>query len=170
MQLEVRRDVISKRQSLPLGTRRGVWPAIAALAMLAAPVSLACKSNESRRMSEQRHDTLESVGKEIAVAFPASATLIGVHRESGIDDLVAVKVEIPAADWPGFLARTPIDPSLFRPGERGLLGPDDGFWDPHKAVNLRTAQASLPNARALNIGYDDSRGGVFVVYVVNHGT
>jgi hypothetical protein len=150
--------------------RRGVWSATAALAVLAAPVSLTCKSNASGRMSEQQHETLESVGKEIAVAFPSSATLIGVHRENGMDDLIAVKVELPAADWPGFIARTPIDPSLFRPGERGLLGPDDGFWDPHKAGNLRTAGTSLPNARALNIGYDDSRGSVFVLYVVDHGT
>jgi hypothetical protein len=150
--------------------RRGVWWATAALAVLAAPVSLACKSNASGRVSAQRHETLESVGKEIALAFPASATLIGVHRENGMDDLIAVKVELPAVDWPGFIAGTPIDPRLFRPGECGLLGPDHGFWDPHKAANLRTAQASLPDARALNIGYDDSRGGVFVVYVVNHGT
>jgi len=35
---------------------------------------------------------------------------------------------------------------------------------------LRTAQALLPKGRALNVGYDDSRGTVVVVYVVNHGT
>jgi hypothetical protein len=121
-------------------------------------------------MSNQQGDTLESVGKEIALAFPAGAKLLGVHRERGADDLVAVKVEMSAADWPSFLARTPIDPTLFRPGERGLLGPNDGFWDPHKAKNLRTAEAPLPNGRVLNIGYDDSRGGYFVVFVVNHGT
>jgi len=121
-------------------------------------------------MSEQGHDTLESVSKELSVTFPAGTKLIGVYRERGIDDLVQAKVEIPAADWSGFLASTPIDPSLFEPGEGGLLGPDSGFWDPHKAKNLRTAQAILPNVRALNIGYDDSRGSVYVVYVVNHGT
>jgi hypothetical protein len=75
-----------------------------------------------------------------------------------------------AVDWPGFLSHTPIDASLFRPGERGLLGPDNGFWDPHKAQNLRTAEATLPNARVLNIGYDDSRGSIVVVFIVNHGT
>jgi hypothetical protein len=144
---------------------------IAALAVLAvASASSACKSKARQGMSERRPDTLESVGKEIAVAFPANAKLIGVHREKGIDDLVAVKVEISAVDWPGFLAGTPIDASLFRPGERGLLGPDEGFWDPHRAKNLRTAEATLPNARVLNMGYDDSGGSVLVVYMVNHGT
>ena len=159
------------RRDLPFRTHRGAWLPIAALAVLAvAPVSPACKSKARQGMSEQRHETLESVSKEIAVTFPAGAKLIGVHREKGIDDWVAVKAEISAVDWPGFLAGTPIDPSLFSPGERGMLGPDEGFWDPHKAKNLRTAQAGLPNARVLNIGYDDSRGSVFVVYVVNHGT
>jgi hypothetical protein len=139
-------------------------------ALLVVSAFSACKSKVRQRMSEQRRDTLESVGKEIALAFPASTKLIGVHRESGMDDLIAVKVEIAAADWPGFLARTPIDPKLFSPGERGLLGPDDGFWDPHKAKNLRTAEAPLPNARVLNLGYDDSGGNVVVVYLINHGT
>jgi hypothetical protein len=143
---------------------------IAALAAFVGQVSPACKPKARQAMNEQRHDTLESVGKEIAVAFPAGAKLIGVHRESGMDDLVAVKIEISSTDWVPFLGRTPIDPNLFRSGERGLLGPDDGFWDPHKARNLRTAEAPLPNARVLNIGYDDSRGNVFVVYLVNHGT
>jgi hypothetical protein len=143
---------------------------IAALAVFATLGSFACKSKARQDMSERQGDTLESVGKEIAMAFPASTKLLGVHRERGADDLVALKVEMAAADWPGFLARTPIDATLFRPGERGLLGPDDGFWDPHKAKNLRTAEAALPNARVLNIGYDDSRGNVVVVFVVNHGT
>ena len=31
-------------------------------------------------------------------------------------------------------------------------------------------EASLPSGRVLNIGYDDSRGNVCVVFVVNHGT
>ena len=121
-------------------------------------------------MSEQGPDTLESVSKELSVTFPAGTKLIGVHRERGIDDLVEAKLEIPAADWPGFLASTPIDPSLFEPGGGGGLGPDEGFWDPNKAKNLRTAQVMLPNARGLHIGYDGSRGSVYVVYVVNHGT
>jgi hypothetical protein len=74
---------------------------------------------------------------------------------------------MPATEWPAFVAQTPIEPALFRPGERGLLGPDDGFWDPHKAKNLRTAETALPHARVLNLGYD-SRGSVLSVFVVNH--
>ncbi len=81
-----------------------------------------------------------------------------------------MKVELPAVEWPGFLSHTPVDPSLFRAGERGLLGPDQGFWDPHQAKSLRTVEASLPNGYVLNLGYDDSRGSVFVVYLVKHST
>jgi hypothetical protein len=74
---------------------------------------------------------------------------------------------MPATEWPAFVAQTPVEPALFRPGERGLLGPDDGFGDPHKAKNLRTAETALPHARVLNLGYD-SRGSVLSVFVVNH--
>jgi hypothetical protein len=129
----------------------------------------ACKSQKPAPAQNSRED-LASVGKEVGLSFPAAARLIVVHRERGADDLVAVKIELPAAEWPGFLSRAPVDPSLFRPGERGLLGPDEGFWDPHQARNLRTVEAALPNGRVLNLGYDDSRGSVFAVYVVNHGT
>jgi len=121
-------------------------------------------------MKAQEQETLDSVGKQLGLVFPNGASLIGVHRERGVDDLLAVKVEMPAAEWPGFLAKTPIDPTLFRPGERGLLGPDHDFWDPHQAKSLRTAEAELPNRRVLNLGYDDSRAPVVAVYVVNHGT
>lgn len=76
---------------------------------------------------------------------------------------------MPAADWPGFLAATPITPELFEAGAGGKLGSDFAFWDPHQAKHLRTVQASLPPDRVLNIGYDDSRGEAIVVYVVNHG-
>lgn len=158
------------KKSIPFFTLGRRWLPMATLAVFAALVSLGCKSKARQDMRKQQGDTLESVGKEIAMAFPASTKLLGVHRERGADDLIAVKVELAAADWPGFLARTPIDASLFRPGERGLLGPDDGFWDPHQAKNLRTAEATLPNARVLNIGYDDSRGSIVVVFIVNHGT
>jgi hypothetical protein len=121
-------------------------------------------------MAEHRQETIEAVGTEIGLEFPAGTRLLGVHREKGMDDLVAVKVEMDARDWPGFLARSQLGAAMFRPGERGLLGPDDGFWDPHRAIHLRTAQVALPGARVLNVGYDDSLGSVVAVFIVNHGT
>ena len=130
---------------------------------------VACKS-KGPQGTRQVQEALESVGKEVGLVFPDGSRLVGVHRERGADDLIAVKVEMPAAAWPSFVATTPIDPTLFRRGERGLLGPDDGFWDPHVSKNLRTAETPLPHARVLNLGYDDSRGNVISVYIVNHGT
>ena len=141
-----------------------------ALLILSILVTGACPSKGRQTMKPKPEETLESVGKQVGLEFPAGAKLIGVHRERGADDLIAVKVEMPAAEWTGFLAKTPIDPSLFRPGERGLLGPDHDFWDPHQAKGLRTAETSLDQGRVLNLGYDDSRGAVVAVYVVNHGT
>jgi len=147
--------------------RLGHFGQRAALAILlaASPLALACREHRA----SDRSQSLESAGREVAVDFPPSARLIGVHREQGMDELIAVKVEMPAAHWPGFLEGTPMDPKLFEPGEGGLLGPDEGFWDPHQAKSLHTSQAQLPGDRVLNLGYDDSRGDVIVVYVVNHG-
>jgi hypothetical protein len=152
-------------------TRLGEWTRVGVACALVALVGCTSKGGQnSNNGKREMQETLGSAGKEVGLVFPAGSKLVGVHRERGIDDLVAVKVEMPASEWPGFVAQTPIDPALFRPGERGLLGPDDGSWDPHKARNLRTAQAALPGARVLNLGYDDSRGSVLAVFVVNHGT
>jgi hypothetical protein len=151
-----------------MATRFATWRHVF-LAACALIGIAACKSKGAQG-ARQAEETLASVGQEVGLVFPAGSKLVGVHRERGADDLMAVKVEMPAAAWPTFVATTPIDPTLFRTGERGLLGPDDGFWDPHRCKNLRTAEAPLPHARVLNLGYDDSRGSVFSVYVVNHGT
>jgi len=121
-------------------------------------------------MQAEPKETIAQVGKAVGLTFPAGSKLIGVHRERGADDMIAAKVEMPAAAWPAFLATTPIKPDEFRPGERGLLGPDHDFWDPRRAKNLRTAEAALPGSRVLNLGYDDGQGAVMVVFVVNHGT
>ena len=61
---------------------------------------------------------------------------------------------MPAVEWPRFLAKTPIERDVFSPGEQGLRSSDEGFWDPHQAKGLRTAQALLPKGRAFNIGFD----------------
>ena len=149
-----------------MATRLGEWTRVGVACTLVALVG--CKAKGGQDGKHEMQETLQSVGKEVGLVFPDGSKLVGVHRERGADDLIAAKVEMPAAEWPGFVAQTSIDPALFRSGERGLLGPDDGFWDPHKAKNLRTAEAALPHARVLNLGYDDSRGSVLSVFVVNH--
>lgn len=41
---------------------------------------------------------------------------------------------------------------------------------PHQAKSLRTGQVTRAAARALNIGFDDSRGDVAVMYLLEDGT
>lgn len=143
------------------------------IAVLLSTVPLligACSAKGKQGMRAGTKETIEKVGKEVGLTFPKGTKLIGVHRERGADDLIAVKVEMAAAAWSAFLETTPIKADEFRPGERGLLGPDHGFWDPRRAGNLRTAEAALPGSRVLNLGYDDSQGAAIVVFIVNHGT
>jgi hypothetical protein len=87
-----------------------------------------------------------------------------------MDDAIQVKVEVPAAELPALLRQTQIGAEYFRPGARGLLGPDDDFWDPHQANALRTGQAKRPEGRALNVGIAEGRQGVAVLYIMLHET
>lgn len=111
-----------------------------------------------------------TLGTEVGVKFPASARLVGVEQEDGMDDMTRAKVAIAPADLPAFLASTPLAPSAFAPGSGGFLFRDQDWWDPNSALNLRASQARLPSARVLNIGIDDGHPGVVFLYIVNHGT
>jgi hypothetical protein len=144
--------------------------AILGLSLMAGWALASCKNRIGTHMTTKPADTLQDIGKELGLQFPPGTRLLGVRREAGIDDWLGVKIELSAAEWPGFLACTPINPESFRAGERGFLGADSGFWDPHQAKKLRTAQAPMPNARAFNLGYDDSAATSVIVYIVNHGT
>lgn len=79
------------------------------------------------------------------------------------------KVELPRRDLASFLATCPVPTDAFAQGSAGLLGPDQGFWDPDHAAHLRTGQV-VKNGRATNVGIDESRSDVATLYIVNHGT
>ena len=135
------------------------------------PSVLACNTGEPAQHRESpRPESLAALGKELNLQFPASTRVIGVRRANGMDDIVRVKLEMASSDLPSLIAQTHIDPASFYPGTRGLMGSDKGFWDPNHAPALRTGQVKRPDARALNVGVDDSRPDVAVVYLVEHGT
>jgi hypothetical protein len=156
------------------------WAAGAlALALAGATGSGACRRDppaEERGVSVSGGGpkpvrALGDLGREVGLVFPAGARLIGVERENGMDDLLALEVEIKSSELAAFLERSPVKAADLQPGEGGLLGADHDWWAPGRAVNLRTGQARLPGARVLNLGVADGhRPGTTVLYVVNHGT
>ena len=132
---------------------------------------VACRSRTGSRTdtTAAQATTLAELGAEVGLAFPPSSRLLGVSRENGMDDLVMFKVELPRRDLASFLATCPVPADAFEEGSAGFLGPDEGFWDPGKARHLRTGQI-MRNTRATNIGVDDGRPDVAILYIVNHGT
>ncbi len=142
--------------------------------LLLGACALGCKARESGegRMNAKNEapESLSQLSQELGLEFPPSTRLVGVLRSNGMDDAVRVKLEIAASEFPSFLERTQIDRSALRPGTRGMLGPDKDFWDPHQSQSLRTGQVARPNARSLNLGFDDSRGDQVVAYLMEHGT
>ena len=132
---------------------------------------LACNTpDRGGQPHDQPVESLAALSAELSLQFPASTRLIGVRRSHGMDDIVRVKLEMASRELPFLVAQTQIDPAAFYPGTRGLLGSDKDFWDPHQAPAIRTGQAKRPDARALNLGIDDSQPDVAVVYLVEHGT
>jgi hypothetical protein len=142
--------------------------------LLGVCAALGCKTNDSGkgRMNAKNEapESLSQLSQELGLEFPPSTRVIGVLRSNGMDDALRVKLEIAADEFPSFLERTQIDPASLRPGARGMLGPDRDFWDPHQSKSLRTGQVARPNARSLNLGFDDSRGDQVIAYLMEHGT
>lgn len=124
------------------------------------------------RAKPRPKDTLATLAPELSVSFPPSTQLVGVQRYNGMDDLIAVKVTMARTEWPQFLASTALTESQLISGEVGLLGPDEGFWDPNRHADLRTGQTAPAGdpTRALNIGVAAESTERVAVYVVNHGT
>jgi hypothetical protein len=116
-------------------------------------------------------ETLDELSRELTLAFPPGTRLVGVLRDSGMDDSVRAKLEMDGADFPKFLASTSIRVESLVPGAGGRMGPDRDFWDPHRAKGLRTAQVIRPGEehRVLNVGVAEAGSGLVAVYIVEHG-
>jgi hypothetical protein len=129
--------------------------------------SKGCHGTQSNRESTQSSSQL---GHELGLSFPPSTRVLGVRRESGIDDAVLAKIEISKNEFQAFFAKTPIDPAAMRPGTGGFLGSDVDFWDPHKAPALKTGQGKSAAGRVLSIGVDESRPDIVVLYIMEFST
>ena len=139
---------------------------IVAAVLIVGAVLLQCLPRAPRRPP----DTLASLATELGVSFPPSTHLIGVRRMNGMDDWLGLKVEMSGADWPAFLASTPVKEEGFAPGGRDRLGSDKGFWDPRQHHDLRTAQAgSAGGTRAFKLGIAGMGAPKAVVFIVDHG-
>lgn len=116
----------------------------------------------------------EDVGqlsREIGLALPAQAHVLGVRRMNGMDDATFVKIEMTPEEWEKVLSTAPFAERDLTAESRGYLEPDDGWWDPSTHPKLRAVQVVLPGVRALNVGVDESqRPRTIILYVMNHGT
>ncbi|MFC1642582.1 hypothetical protein ACFL5O_07835 [Myxococcota bacterium] len=84
--------------------------------------------------------------------------------------MVCVKVPMTKTEWEVFISQSPIKPEQMRPVRPSLWGPDESFWDPNKAANLRIGETPRPGARFLGTAFDDTNPNAVVVYIIDHGT
>lgn len=110
----------------------------------------------------------DAVIAQLGLRLPAGARVVGASSSTDGDGLVRAKLEMPTAQVSGFVASTQI--AGLEDTEPDVLGPDEGFWDPHHAKRLRYGQTELSGARFLHVGIDETRPETAVVYVMLHGT
>jgi len=140
---------------------------LSAVLLVSAP---ACHSeHETTTTQAPGPDTqLSALSREFGFPIPSQAQVLGLKRESGMDDLVRVKVLIPTSSRDHFLAGVPIPAAALRPGV-GRLGSDDGFWNPHATLKIRSGTKPLADGRYLLLGIADAAEGT-LVFLAKHGT
>jgi hypothetical protein len=112
---------------------------------------------------------LATLSRELGLSLPQTTVVIGVDRESGIDNAILAKLEIPARDWPQVLASAPFKESELNPDSKAYLPRDHGWWNPRSVPGLRAGQVERPNGRVLNIGVDAStKPDTIVLYLMSH--
>ena len=117
---------------------------------------------------DDRAMTPEALSERVGFALPEGTTVVRATPFAGREGLVRAKLEMQPSMVRSLLAVTGI-PDL-RAGDPDLLGPDRGYWDPHKAARLRIGSTELPDLRWVMVGLDESRPDVTVVYLKVHGT
>lgn len=110
----------------------------------------------------------DTILSQLGLSLPSGTRVVGASATNDRDGLIRVKLEIPASQVASFLANANI-PELEEAGP-DLLGPDDGFWDPHRAGPLRSGDTELPGARFLLVAVDEGHANMAVVYLMVHGT
>ena len=110
-----------------------------------------------------------ALGRELNVKFPPSARLLKLERQNGMDDMVRLQVALPMRDLPSFITDSAISTEQLREGA-GCLMPADEFWDPSRALHMRSLGAWLPGARYSCLGIDDGAPETAYIYIMNHGT
>lgn len=117
---------------------------------------------------DDRAMTPEALSQSVGFSLPEGTTVIRATPNAGREGLVRAKLELPSSRVPSLLAITGI-PTL-QVADADRLGPDHGYWDPHKPAQLRFGSAELPDFRWVTLGLDETRPDVTVVYLMVHGT
>lgn len=136
--------------------------------VLMAWISCCARSGSDPMRDKPAFADVAALGRKLGVQLPADTEVLGVTTESGgPDDAVFAKLRFSKDQLDEFLKRT--GAIRFRAGGADVLGPDRGFWDPHRAKSLRVARVQQPSSRGLILGIDQSEAKVVVIYALNHG-
>lgn len=132
--------------------------------------SIACEQRTKNPPPPPSASEWAALGRELGLKFPPSSRLLKLERQNGMDDMVRLQVALPTRDLPAFITGSAIRTEQLREGAASCFMPDDEFWDPSRALNMRSFQAALPDARYWCLGIDDGRPGTAYLYIMNHGT
>lgn len=110
----------------------------------------------------------EVVTKVLGFALPADAKIVLIERESGIDDMLRVKVEMSRASFTEVAQHLPVPATRMTRGA-GRLSADKGEWNPRATPGVKSGQIARAEGRYLNIGVAESNDRV-TLFVMEHGT
>jgi hypothetical protein len=128
-------------------------------------------------------DALAVSAKVMRLTYPPNTQVLGYfHAEDPAnrrfemipspDDAIWLKIEMDRKDVESFLATSPFAGEPLTETDRGAIfwPPDQPWWDADRSGRFRSGQATLPQARYLNILIDLDSGERAVIYLMWHTT
>jgi hypothetical protein len=118
--------------------------------------------------SQAGREKLEAIGKVMKLEFPADTKVIGFHEITGwLDDSIYLKVQIPREEVNAFLSRSPFANIALRNDRRFVTEfPEFDWWRSEAVREYKSEQASLPDAKYLDILVDYDRKDIVDIFLV----
>ena len=127
-----------------------------------------CSGGHDKEVTGSGEIDLSKWETRMRVRFPNGTTPKGIRLETGMDNAVYLKVQMPTVAWPRFVETSPVDPVDLSDEKRFFLEPDIDWWDPGQRKKVPTAQALLPDGSVLNMGFYSDGSDLVDVYLMWH--
>lgn len=124
----------------------------------------ACGPAQTDLVGEIPPARLAECAKKMRVTFPASTRTLGL-RDFGREEFLGLKLEMAAADWPEFVATSPVPAENFAEGALELAGDPAPWWQADQTGRVEVGEVFL-DGESVFVASEPGSADPKIVYLV----